>query len=216
MSYKLNIDDVQMLLVKEYGLSDKKADDLLRSFFAIIIKALEEEHYVKIKGLGIFKLIDVEPRRSVDVNTGESIEIPTHKKVSYTPDTALKELINKPFAHFETVELNDGVVLGDVMIQGEAVEALLEKKSETLEDNRLSNNESCEDEIGIMTEKNGEVFEEIRCGTDGDVMSEEELEELKRMIKEGEGQKLVMTKLVLMLIGLFIIGGLIYWMCSRM
>ena len=202
MSYKLNIDDVQMLLVKEYGLSDKKADDLLRSFFAIIIKALEEEHYVKLKGLGIFKLIDVEPRRSVDVNTGESIEIPTHKKVSYTPDTALKELINKPFAHFETVELNDGVVLGDVMIQGEAVEALLEKKSETREDNRLSNN--------------GEVFEEIRCGTDGDVMSEEELEELKRMIKEGEGQKLVMTKLVLMLIGLFIIGGLIYWMCSRM
>lgn len=107
MNEKLYKEELRNILKHEYGMSEREAADALNKFFGLIAKALEEERYVKIKGLGIFKLIDVESRKSVDVNTGKSIEIPGHRKVSYSVDSALKELINRPFAHFETVELKD-------------------------------------------------------------------------------------------------------------
>lgn len=71
---------------------------------------------MKVKGLGAFKLIDVESRESVNVNTGERFEIQGHTKVSFTPEPALKDLINKPFSHFETVVLNDNTVLEDTPV----------------------------------------------------------------------------------------------------
>lgn len=107
MNEKLYKEELRNILKHEYGMSERGAADALNKFFGLIAKALEEERYVKIKGLGIFKLIDVESRKSVDVNTGKSIEIPEHRKVSYSVDSALKELINRPFAHFEAVELKD-------------------------------------------------------------------------------------------------------------
>lgn len=107
MNEKLYKEELRNILKHEYGMSERGAADALNKFFGLIAKALEEERYVKIKGLGIFKLIDVESRKSVDVNTGKSIEIPGHRKVSYSVDSALKELINRPFAHFEAVELKD-------------------------------------------------------------------------------------------------------------
>ena len=81
--------------------------------FDLIEETLATEKYVKVKGLGPFKLTEVDSRESVNVNTGERIEIQGHTKVSFTPDTSMKDLINKPFAHFETVILNDGVELAD-------------------------------------------------------------------------------------------------------
>lgn len=107
MNEKLYKEELRNILKHEYGMSERGAADALNKFFGLIAKALEEERYVKIKGLGIFKLIDVESRKSVDVNTGKSIEIPGHRKVSYSVDSVLKELINRPFVHFETVELKD-------------------------------------------------------------------------------------------------------------
>lgn len=90
-------------------MADTEIRKILDAFFMQIMKGLEEERYVKVKGLGVFKLIDVESRRSVDVNTKEYIEIPEHRKITFTPESALKELINKPFAHFETIEIkSDG------------------------------------------------------------------------------------------------------------
>ena len=74
----------------------------------MIEQALENEKTVKIKGLGTFKLVDVDSRESVNVNTGERFQIKGHTKVSFTPDTNLRDTINKPFAHFETVVLNEG------------------------------------------------------------------------------------------------------------
>ena len=82
----------------------------------MIEESLESDKYVKIKGLGAFKLIDVESRESVNVNTGERFEIQGHTKVSFTPEPALKDIINKPFAHFETVVLNEGTVLEDTPV----------------------------------------------------------------------------------------------------
>jgi hypothetical protein len=68
---------------------------------------------VKIKGLGTFKVIDVDARESVNVNTGERVTIDSHQKLTFTPDAAMKELVNKPFSQFETVVLNDGVEFDD-------------------------------------------------------------------------------------------------------
>lgn len=107
MNEKRYKEDLRNILKQEYGFSERGSADALNKFFGLIVKALEEDRYVKIKGLGIFKLIDVESRKSVDVNTGKSIEIPEHRKISFSVDSALKELINKPFSHFEVVELKD-------------------------------------------------------------------------------------------------------------
>lgn len=83
----------------------------------MIEQALESENTVKIKGLGTFKLIDVDSRESVNVNTGERFQIKGHTKVSFSPDANLRDTINKPFAHFETVVLNENTVLEDTPIE---------------------------------------------------------------------------------------------------
>ncbi len=105
MADKIQKEDLCSILMKENSKTDAEIRKILDTFFVQTMKGLEEERYVKIKGLGVFKLIDVESRRSVDVNTKEYIEIPEHRKITFTPESALKELINKPFAHFETIEL---------------------------------------------------------------------------------------------------------------
>lgn len=124
MNEKLYKEELRNMLKCEYGMSEKGAADALNKFFGLIVKALEEERYVKVKGLGIFKLIDVESRKSVDVNTGMSIEIPEHRKVSYSADASLKELINKPFAHFEAVELKGESPLVEETITQESEEKM--------------------------------------------------------------------------------------------
>ena len=91
---------------------------------------MEKDKYVKIRGLGTFKLIDVGSRESVNVNTGERFEIQGHTKVSFTPEPALKDIINRPFSHFETVVLNDATVLEDT---------LQENDSEDDEDTEIKN-----------------------------------------------------------------------------
>ena len=115
MNEKLNIQDLIDLLAEKHGMSKKNADSFVKEFFQLIEEALEKDKYVKIKGLGAFKLIDVESRESVNVNT-ERFEIQGHTKVSFTPEPALKDIINKPFAHFETVVLNEGTVLEDTPV----------------------------------------------------------------------------------------------------
>ena len=116
MNEKLNIQDLIDLLAEKHGMSKKNADSFVKEFFQLIEEALEKDKYVKVKGLGAFKLIDVESRESVNVNTGERFEIQGHTKVSFTPEPALKDLINKPFSHFETVVLNDNTVLEDTPV----------------------------------------------------------------------------------------------------
>ena len=122
MNEKLNIQDLIDLLAEKHGMSKKNADSFVKEFFQLIEEALEKDKYVKIKGLGAFKLIDVERRESVNVNTGERFEIQGHTKVSFTPEPALKDIINKPFAHFETVVLNEGTVLEDTPVDSDSEE----------------------------------------------------------------------------------------------
>lgn len=119
MNEKLNIQDLIDLLAEKHGMSKKNADNFVKEFFVLIEESLEKDKYVKIKGLGTFKLIDVDSRESVNVNTGERFEIQGHTKVSFTPEPTLKDVINKPFSHFETVVLNDSTVLEDTPLDNE-------------------------------------------------------------------------------------------------
>ena len=123
MNEKITLQDIVNLLCEKQGISPKEAETFVRAMFDLIEEALANEKYVKIKGLGTFKLTEVNSRESVHVNTGERIEIQGHSKVSFTPDTSMKELINKPFSHFETVVLNEGVELEDTIVENETPEA---------------------------------------------------------------------------------------------
>ena len=107
MSEKLNHSDISALLAKEAGLSVTKADFFTKALFDIIIEGLEQDGIVKINGLGTFKVTDVADRSSVNVNTGEKIEIKGHRKLTFVPAESLKECVNRPFAMFEPVEIDD-------------------------------------------------------------------------------------------------------------
>ena len=96
-------------LAKQHNLSVADAAAFVDAFFDIISSELKNGNQVKIKGLGTFKVQAVKPRESVNVNTGERVLIEGHDKISFTPDTVMKELVNKPFSQFETVVINDGV-----------------------------------------------------------------------------------------------------------
>ena len=113
MNEKITLQDLVDLLSEKNDMTKKSADAFFRGMFELIEEALTNEKYVKIKGLGTFKLTEVDSRESMNVNTGERIEIQGHTKISFAPDPSMKDLINKPFSHFETVLLNDGVELED-------------------------------------------------------------------------------------------------------
>lgn len=106
---KVFLKDISLALAKKKGLDTAEAEAYLDAFFSVIEEGLSVDNVVKIRGLGTFKLVEVRDRESVDVNTGERVVIDGHAKVTFTPENSLKELVNKPFSQFETVELNDGV-----------------------------------------------------------------------------------------------------------
>lgn len=106
---KTAIQLITSALAKQHNLSADDAAAFVDAFFDIISSELKNGNQVKIKGLGTFKVQAVKPRESVNVNTGERVLIEGHDKISFTPDTVMKELVNKPFSQFETVVINDGV-----------------------------------------------------------------------------------------------------------
>ena len=126
---KLTIQEIAKILVEKSGLSQKDANRFASEMFAIIQQRLEEDELVKIKGLGTFKIINVEARKSVSVRTGERVVIDSHAKVTFTPDAVMKELVNKPFSQFETVVLNDGVEFDDVTEDSDEDNAKSEEKA---------------------------------------------------------------------------------------
>lgn len=108
MDKKILVQELADALAKNKEISKKDAESFVRGVFEIIEEYLVTDKIVKIKELGTFKLIVVDSRESVNVNTGERIRIASHAKVSFTPDKALADLVNRPFSDFETVILNDG------------------------------------------------------------------------------------------------------------
>jgi len=106
MNNKLLFQDLTDQLSESGKLKKKDTEEFLKAFFKVFEDALFEGETVKINGLGTFKLLRVESRKSVNVSTGEEFEIKEHYKISFSPDKTLKKIVNEPFSHLEPVELN--------------------------------------------------------------------------------------------------------------
>lgn len=114
MNNRLTIQDLADMLAERTGKDRKNAELFLKEFITLITKGVYTDKIVKVKGLGTFKIILVERRESIHVNTGERFIIPEHYKFSFLPDKELKDLVNKPFSFFETTELNEDVEFSDL------------------------------------------------------------------------------------------------------
>ena len=133
---KVSVAWIAEAIAGKHGLSQKDAEQFVATFFDLINEALHEEKMVKVKGLGTFKVIDVRERESINVNTGERVVIESHGKISFTPDPIMRDLVNKPFAQFETVMLNDDVdieELNAVSVDEEPL-AIVDEQSQEVEE----------------------------------------------------------------------------------
>ena len=161
MNERLTIQDLIDLLAAKHSMTKKDAEAFVKEFFLLIEQALENEKTVKIKGLGTFKLVDVDSRESVNVNTGERFQIKGHTKVSFTPDTNLRDTINKPFAHFETVVLNEGTVLEDTpMEESDEEEGAVSDTETEMIDSEIAGNENVGGDIQEEIQSEEPVIEE--------------------------------------------------------
>ena len=158
-------------LTKRYALPEADADKFVAQMFDVLLKAVEQEGVVKVKGLGTFKLTPVGARESVDVNTGERIVIDSRNKITFVPDVVLRDRVNSPFAQFETVVLNDGVEFSSLDEKPEAEEEAEENdENETAEENDTAEeNEAAEEEET--------VDEENEAPADGSIKDEAPAEE---------------------------------------
>ncbi len=178
MNEKITLPSLVALLSAKTGKTKKQCEDFLREFFNTLVDTLSAGDNVRVKGLGTFKVIPVEPRKSVNVNTGEQMEIPGHNKIVFVPAKELAEEVNTPFAMFESVELPDDVT--DAEVEEEVNEDIADNPEE------IDKNEEIlivETPVQNATEKiveNYEIKEEEGKG------KEEEEEEKKEETVEEE------------------------------
>lgn len=135
------------------GLTQAEAERFIATMFEVAGAGIQEDKLLKMKWLGTFKITSVKDRESVDVNTGERILIEGRDKISFTPDNILKEIINKPFAQFETVVVNDGVDFSDI----DEKFANMEREEEELQ---LQKEQECHDEEVVQEEQKAELPQE--------------------------------------------------------
>ncbi|MDF9829589.1 HU family DNA-binding protein [Parabacteroides sp. PF5-6] len=159
MNNRFTLQDLAGILATQTGRTRKESEEFLKEFIAVVVDGAFTDRIVKIKGLGTFKVIEVEDRESINVNTGKRFVIPGHYKFNFTPDKELKELVNKPFSFFDTTEINTED--NPQEIQGENLEIQgenLKKEGENLE----IQGENFEEEGEIETEavETAETIEE--------------------------------------------------------
>ena len=119
MNDKITFPRLSTMLADRSGRSKRFSEDFLREFFSLISERLEAGESVKVKGLGIFRLSRVEPRRSVDVTTGQPMEISGHSKVVFVPAKELAEAVNAPFEAFTAIEISDDADLSRIFTKDE-------------------------------------------------------------------------------------------------
>lgn len=141
---KISFSDLAQRLAEKSGISLQDAELFIRKMFDVANEGLQSDKLVKMKWLGTFKVMAVKDRESVDVNTGERIIIEGRDKISFTPDNILKEIVNKPFAQFETVVVNDGVDFDEIDRKFENAEEDGPVSDSTLESVPDSENSSVE------------------------------------------------------------------------
>lgn len=156
MSGRALLQDLIVGVAKRANISEQEAETFVRMVFTVISDSLADEKIIKIRNLGTFKLVEIDDRESVDPNTGALTRVKGYKKIVFTPDNTLKDLINKPFAQFETVILNDNTDLAE-MERG-------------VESTPLSEEE--EDDETLAVEESSEVFSEENNPVDEDAQED--------------------------------------------
>lgn len=131
MNNKLTIQELATLLSVKSGKDVYETERFIREFITVVSEGLFSDKMVKVKGLGTFKIVLVEDRESIHVNTGERILIPAHYKCSFLPDNELKELVNRPFSIFETTEIGDAASFQDMEMADDSDEDDVDSDSES-------------------------------------------------------------------------------------
>lgn len=149
------------------GLTQAEAERFIATMFEVAGDGIQEDKLLKMKWLGTFKITSVKDRESVDVNTGERILIEGRDKISFTPDNILKEIINKPFAQFETVVVNDGIDFSDI----DEKFANMAREEEELQ---LQKEQECHDEEVVQEEQNAEQPQKEELSQEEEQPREEE------------------------------------------
>ena len=158
----LTIKDLAEILVQKHQLDSRSAEAFINAVIETIHEGLKNDRVVKVKGFGTFKLTAVRERESINVNTGERVVISGHDKVSFTPDAVLRDLVNKPFAQFDTVVLADGVDFEDMPeIETEDADIAAEEAAEIpVQEEAKAVSEQVEQEPEPAPEPEPEVKEE--------------------------------------------------------
>ena len=169
---KINILDLKSHLVAKHGVSESDAQSFINDMNELLRTTLLEEGMVKLRGLGTFKLIDVDSRESINVNTGERVLINSHSKLSFSPDTAMRELINRPFSQFQTVILNEGVSFGNEEEEENAIQeptTIVAEEQPTLENAPVTEEEPAMVEEIPAVEEEAPAVEEPTVTIDAEV-----------------------------------------------
>ena len=162
------------------GLTQAEAERFIATMFEVAGDGIQEDKLLKMKWLGTFKITSVKDRESVDVNTGERILIEGRDKISFTPDNILKEIINKPFAQFETVVVNDGIDFSDI----DEKFANMEREEEELQ---LQKEQECHDEEVVQEKQNAEQPQKEELSQEEEHSQEVELnEDLSQEAKKSQ------------------------------
>lgn len=164
--------DLARQLASIHKMKLQDADVFINAFVETILEGLEKDNQVKIKGFGTFKLTSVRDRESINVNTGERVLISGHSKISFTPDVQMRDAVNKPFLHFDTVILNDGVDFEDI------------------DSSSFDNGDSADEEGGMQ-----EIIAEKSSDAVRVVTGEDEVEEIVAEEKDKEENAVVVETL---------------------
>lgn len=180
---RISIQELSAILVTKSGLKKKDAERFSTTIFEVIKDGLKNDRLVKIKGFGTFKVINIESRESINVNTGERVVIEGHEKVTFTPDGTMKELVNKPFSLFETVILNEGVTFDDISLRDLELEATQESDVLLVQEPDVPPvQESVAEQESVIVEPRESLTVELSKETE--IVDKEELEEPEKDSEE--------------------------------
>lgn len=222
MSDKFTQQDLADLLAQRHEMNPADAEAFVRTLFALVEESVISDKYVKIKGLGTFKLIEVDARESIDINTGERIEIREHSRISFTPDSTMRETVNKPFSHFETVLLNENTHFDDLEETSELEDDTEGQEEETVETAFVEAEEASYSCLEGSTQTSPEVAVEAvaveeKSDKQEDVsenvmqMPQNELPEIKEEPVRKNIFRLPWCMLATVLLAGVILGGIVVW-----
>lgn len=185
---KISVTELAKVVSTKYSIPQDTAEAFVSMFFKVIDNGLRTDKAVKVRGFGTFKVVDVRERESVNVNTGERVTIGGHEKINFTPDPIMRDLVNKPFAKFDTVILNEGVDIDELNKIGE--EQPNEHTGEELDTKTKSACEPMQDEPFAEIEQQPEALEQATVKSIKDIINDEKATIMKQGKHEMENEKI--------------------------